>query len=60
MSLRKAEMYIDLYMPKVGPGQFSYERYCYWLIENHPDVAAEALAEAMRDDMNKRQWKKGP
>jgi len=40
--------YIEIFMPKVGPGQFTYERFCYWLVENHPEVAAEALAKALR------------
>jgi predicted phosphoadenosine phosphosulfate sulfurtransferase len=48
MSMQQAKQMAFPYMSKVGPSQFSWERYAMWLFENHPEVAAEALGEALR------------
>jgi hypothetical protein len=54
MGLVIAKAMVDRFMPKVGPGQFTWERFAQWLVENHPDIAAEALAEALRGQKESR------
>jgi hypothetical protein len=47
MGLEIAKAMVDQFMPKVGPGQFTWHRFAQWLVETRPDIAAEALAEAL-------------
>lgn len=48
MSIQTAKQMAFPYMAKVGASQFSWERYAQWLFEHHPEIAAEALGEALR------------
>ncbi|MFA5354451.1 MAG: hypothetical protein WC291_09490 [Thermodesulfovibrionales bacterium] len=38
---------------KYGIGQFTYERFCQWVVETRPDLAAEALAGLLRGEAKK-------
>jgi hypothetical protein len=38
---------------KYGLGQFTYERFCQWLVETRPDLVAETLAAILRAEAKK-------
>ncbi len=48
MGLERAKEFVNQFMTIAGPGQFTWERFAGWMVENYPIEAAEALGEALR------------
>jgi hypothetical protein len=51
--LKRIKDLIPEWSRKYGLGQFTYERFCQWLVETRPDLVAETLAGLLREEARK-------